>query len=218
MTRQRGKKLFFTGRTALILFLAAVSACLPGRRAFAGIPLKTETRSVSLSLDGSLDRNGDSRSDDLRVGTEFECASEFKLGKSALEWDLALYFDYSRSGSDGGATNTRSAGLDLAKILLSRWRGREFETVKPYLLAGAALTWLKEPDPDNAGEKKSATFLSPTAGAGAEFKLSHRASLNIEYRRNFYRGDRRMVGVTLGLSYAIFGGDEEETDKSEKDN
>ena len=197
------------------MFLAAL-ACLPGRPVLAGIPLKTETRSVSLSLDGSLDRHGDTRSDELRVGTEFECASEFKLGRSALEWDLAVYYDYSRSGADGDATNTRSAGLDLAKILLTRWRGTEFETVKPYLLAGAALTWLKEPDPDNAGENITTTFLSPTAGAGAEFKLSGRASLNIEYRRNFYSDDRRMVGVTLGLNYAIFGGEEEEPEKTEK--
>ena len=216
MTLRREKKVFFTGRTALILFLTAAPACLPGRLVFAGVPLKTETRSVSLSLDGSLDRYGDSRSDELRVGTEFECVSEFKLGRSALEWDLALYYDYSRSGADGSATNTKSAGLDLAKILLSRWRGREFETVKPYLLAGAQLTWLKEPDPDNAGDNRSNTFLSPTVGAGAEFMLSHRASLNIEYRRNFYSDDRRMVGVTLGLTYAVFGGEEEEPEKTEK--
>jgi len=205
------------GRTRAILLLAALWACLPGPRpACAGDPLKTEAKSVSLSLDGSLDRHGDFRSDELRVGTEFECASEFKLGKSALEWDLSVYYDYSRAGADGGATNTKSAGLDLAKILLSRWRGKEFETVKPYLLAGAELTWLKEPDPDNAGKRISATFLSPTAGVGAEFKLSGRASLNIEYRRNFYSDDRRIVGVTMGLNYAVFGGDEDEPEKTEK--
>jgi len=176
--------------------------------------LKTEARTVSLSLDGSFDRYGESRSDELRAGLEFECASELKLGRSALDWNLEAYYDYARSDTDGAVTNANSAGLDLAKILLSRWKGTELEVIKPYLLAGVELTWLTEPDEE--GEKVSSRFLSPTVGAGLEIKLNKRASLNAEFRQNMEGGARRIAGVTLGLTYAIFGADEEEPAKTEK--
>ena len=96
--------------------------------------------------------------------------------------------------------------------MLSRWRGTELKLVKPYLLAGAELTWLKEPGDE--GETASSHFLSPTAGVGAELKLNHHASLNAEYRQNMAGGDRRISGVTLGLTYALFGADEEDADEA----
>lgn len=176
--------------------------------------LKTETRTVSVSLNGSSDRYGDSTSEELRGGLELECGSELKLGRSAVDWSLELYYDYSRSRSDGAVTNANSVGLDLAKIMLSRWRGAELKLLKPYILAGAELTWLKEPG-EEEGEKITSHFLSPTVGVGAELKLNHHASLNAEYRQNLAGGDRRISGVTLGLTYALFGGDDEDEDEAQ---
>lgn len=171
----------------------------------------TEARTVSVSLSGSSDRYGESVSDELRAGLELECASSLKLGRSELDWSLELYYGHSRSRSDGSVTRADSAGLDLAKIMLSRLRGSELKLLKPYLLAGAELTRLSEPDDE--GGRAVSRFLSPTAGLGAELGLSRRVSLNVEYRSNFAGGGRRISGLTLGLSYAILGGDEEEDGK-----
>lgn len=188
-----------------ILAIAAAACCCAGS-VHAGQAVSTRARAVSLSLDGSSDRYGASRSDELRAGLEFECASELKLGRSALGWNLELYYDYSRSQSDGSVTNANSSGVDLAKILLSRWRGTELETLKPYLLAGAEFTRLTEPDEE--GKRTSSSFLSPAVGIGLELKLNSHASLNAEYRRNLAGGGRRVSGATLGISYALFGADD----------
>jgi len=199
----------------LILGLAAPAAGAEPA-APAGPALKTEARTVSVSLDGSADRYGDSSSEELRAGLELECGSELKFGRTALDWNFEAYYDYSRSKSDGAVTNANSVGLDLAKILLSRWRGTELKLVKPYILAGAEMTWLREPDEE--GEKVTSRFISPTVGIGAELKLNHHASLNAEYRQNMAGGDRRISGVTLGLTYALFGGDEaKDEDKKEEE-
>lgn len=202
MTIQR----VFLGAAALVRLLGAGTV-------FAEPP-RTGTRSVALSLAGSADRYGDYRSEEVRTGAEFECASELKFGRSALDWNLELYYDYFRSETGGTVSNSNSAGLDLAKILLSRWRGTKLETLKPYLLAGAELTLLEETDAD--GGETSSIFLSPTAGLGLELKLNSRASFNVEYRRNFSGGSRRIYGLTLGFSYAVFGAGEE-TAEEEKD-
>lgn len=185
------------------------AALLPAAAAAAAEPaVSTEARTVAVSLNGSSDRYGDSVSDELRAGLEVECASQLKLGRSALDWSLELYYDHSRSKSDGSVTRANSVGLDLAKIMLSRWRGADLEFFKPYLLAGAELTWLSEPDEETGGDTVS-RFLAPTVGAGVELKLSRRVSLNAEFRRNLAGGERRVSGATLGLSYALFGGEEE---------
>lgn len=206
------------GRIITVLLISAALACLPGA-ASAEPPLKTEAQSISLSLDGAFDRYGTTHSESLRAGVEFECASELKLGRSALDWNLQLYYSYSHSVTDGAATNARSEGVDFAKILLSGWRGREFKTVKPYLLAGVELTWLKEPDSEEVSGYASSRFVSPTLGYGVELKINHSVSLNAEYRRNLSGGGRRVSGMTLGLSYAILGGDEEdgEAEKEKED-
>lgn len=203
--------------TGISLLLAA--AFLPAA-ALAEPPLKTETQAVSLSLDGSFDNFGNTRSEDLRAGLEVECASALKLGRSALDWNLEFYYSYSRSVTDGAPTRAISEGLDLAKLLLSGWRGKELKTVKPYLLAGVELTWLKEPDEEEPGRYISSRFISPTAGCGVELKINHRVSLNAEYRQNLSGGDRRISGMTLGLNYAIFGAEEEEegAEKPEAEN
>ncbi|MDD5208648.1 MAG: hypothetical protein PHV36_04630 [Elusimicrobiales bacterium] len=198
------------------LLISAALACLPGA-ASAEPPLKTEAQSISLSLDGAFDRYGTTHSESLRAGAEFECASELKLGRSALDWNLQLYYAYSHSVTDGAATNARSEGIDFAKILLSGWRGREFKTVKPYLLAGVELTWLKEPDTEEESGYASSRFISPTLGYGVELKINHSVSLNAEYRRNLSGGGRRVSGMTLGLSYAILGGDEDEAEKEKEE-
>ncbi|MBI4350186.1 MAG: outer membrane beta-barrel protein [Elusimicrobia bacterium] len=192
-----------------ILLLAAALAC-PAAAAAAGTLPEPGARSVSLTLDGSFDKYGNTRSEDLRAGLEFECASALKLGRSALDWNVEFYYSYSRSVTDGRPTKAVSEGLDLAKLLLSGWGGEELGTVKPYLLAGVELTWLKEPDEEEPGRYISSRFLSPTAGAGVEVKLNHRLSLSAEYRQNLTGGDRRISGMTLGLNYAIFGAEEEE--------
>ncbi len=194
-----------------ILLFAAALACLPAA-VFAEPPLKTEAQSISLSLDGAFDRYGTTHSESLRAGVEFECASELKLGRSALDWNLQLYYAYSHSVTDGAATNVKSEGIDLAKILLSGWRGREFKTVKPYLLAGVELTWMKEPDSEQESGYVSSRFISPTLGYGVELKINHSVSLNAEYRRNLTGRSRRVSGMTLGLSYAILGGDDEDSE------
>lgn len=204
-----------SGGVAAGLLISAALACLPGA-ASAEPPLKTEAQSISLSLDGAFDRYGTTHSESLRAGVEFECASELKLGRSALDWNLQLYYSYSHSVTDGAATNAKSEGVDFAKILLSGWRGREFKTVKPYLLAGVEMTWLKEPDSEEESGYASSRFISPTLGYGVELKINHSVSLNAEYRRNLSGGGRRVSGMTLGLSYAILGGDEEE-DEDEKE-
>lgn len=205
------------GRIKTALAIAAALACLPGQgAASAGPALEPEAQSVSLSLDGSFDKYGESSSEELRAGLEFECVSGLKLGSSALDWNLELYYDYSRSDTDGAVTNANSVGLDLAKLLLSRWRGTELKTLKPYLLAGVELTRLKEPDPDEEGETISSRFLSPAVGLGVELRLNRRASFNVEYRQNLAGGLRRISGITLGLTYAIFG-EGEEGDEGEKD-
>ena len=203
------------GGIKTILLISAALACLPGA-ASAEPPLKTEAQAISLSLDGAFDRYGTTHSESLRGGVEFECASELKLGRSALDWSLQLYYAYSHSSTDGKATNSKSEGIDLAKILLSGWRGRELKTVKPYLLAGVELTWLKEPNSEAAGSYVSSRFLSPTVGYGVEVKVNHRVSLSAEYRRNLAGGGRRVSGMTLGLSYAILGGDEEDGEAGEE--
>ncbi len=196
----------------MISLIAAAAACLPGlSRAFAEDPPETGTRSVSVSLDGSTDRYGESTNEELRAGLELECASELKLGRSVLDWNLEVYYDYSRSRTDGAVSNASSVGLDLAKILLTRWRGKKLKSVKPYLLAGAELTFLKEPDEEEGGTISS-SFISPTAGFGLELKLNRRISINAEYRQNLSSGARRVSGTTLGLNYAIFGGEDEEDD------
>lgn len=192
---------------ALFLLLAAAPAW-PAAAEKSGP--ENGARSVSLSLDGSFDKYGNTEDEDLRAGLEFECVSALELGRSALDWNLEVYYAYSRSVTDGAATNAKSGGLDLAKILLSGWRGKELKTARPYLLAGVELTWLKEPDPEEEGAYISSRFLSPTVGAGVELKLNHRLSLNAEYRRNLSGGERRISGMTLGLTYALFGAEEEE--------
>ncbi len=211
------REIYFSRKGAMItgLLIAAELACLPGAVS-AEPPPKTEAQSISLSLDGAFDRYGTTHSESLRAGAEFECASELKLGRSALDWNLQLYYAYSHSVTDGAATNARSVGIDFAKILLSGWRGKEFKTVKPYLLAGVELTWLKEPSSEVEGGYLSSRFVSPTLGYGVELKINHSVSLNVEYRRNLSGGARRVSGMTLGLSYAILGGDEEE-DEAEKE-
>lgn len=165
------------------------------------------TSSLALSLDGSADRYGGTREGSLRAGLEFG-DSELKLGTSALDWSLELYYSYSRSDADGAVTRAGSIGLDAAKIMLSRWRGKDLEAVKPYLLAGAELTWLKEPDEEEGGSVSS-RYVSPTAGCGLEFKLNRRVSLNAEYRQNFSGGSRRISGVTLGLTWTLLGAQED---------
>ncbi len=198
----------------VLLFGLAARGAAAEPAAAAAPALKTEARTVSISLDGSSDRYGDSGSEELRAGLELECGTELKLGRTGLDWNLELYYDYSRSRSDGAVTNANSVGVDLAKILLSRWRGTELKLIKPYILAGAELTWLKEPGDE--GETLSSHFLSPTVGVGAELKLNHHASLNAEYRQNMAGGGRRISGVTLGLTYALFGGDAEDEDGEAK--
>jgi opacity protein-like surface antigen len=176
--------------------------------------LKTEARTVSVSLSGSSDRYGESSSQELRSGLELECGSELKLGRSALDWSFEFYYDYSRNRSDGAVTNANSVGVDLARIMLSRWRGNELKLLKPYVLAGAEMTWLREPDDE--GKKATSRFISPAVGLGAELKLTRYASLNAEYRQNMAGGDRRISGVTLGLTYALFGGDDEDEEAAAK--
>jgi opacity protein-like surface antigen len=196
-------------RIKTALLISAALACLPGPVS-AEPALKTEAQSISLSLDGDFERYGTTHGESLRAGVEFECASELKLGRSALDWNLQLYYAYSHSVTDGAATNARSEGVDFAKILLSGWRGREFKAVKPYLLAGVELTWLKEPDSEEEGGYVSSRFISPTLGYGVELKINHSVTLNAEYRRNLTGRSRRVSGMTLGLSYAILGGDDED--------
>lgn len=195
--------------------LIACGLALAALPAAAEPVLKTEARTVSVSLDGSFDRYGESHSDELRAGLELECASDLKLGRSALDWNLELYYDHSRSKSDGSVTTADSFGADLAKLRLSRWRGLELKAVRPYLLAGAELTRLKEPDEE--GGRTSSGFLSPAVGVGVELKLNRRASFNVEYRTNTVGGDRRVSGMTLGLTYAILGADEEEEQPAGKE-
>jgi hypothetical protein len=196
-----------------LLFLAAALCCRGS--VFAGEQPAAAPLVVSLSLDGSLDRYGGVREEELRAGVEFECASGLKLGRAALDWNLELYYGHSRSDTDGEVTTTDSAGLDLAKILLSSWGGAQLETARPYLLAGVELTRLREPSGDEDGGTASSRYLSPTVGLGLEFKLNRRASLNAEYRQNLSGGERRISGVTLGLTYAIFGADEEDDDEGD---
>lgn len=210
MKRPGPGKLYRAGVKSVLLLSAAL--CLPGA-ASAGTPREKGTKAISLSLDGSFDRYGDTRSEDLRAGLEFEFAS-VKLGRSALDWNLEAYFAYSRSVTAGVPTNAKSEGLDLAKLLLTRWGGKELKTVRPYLLAGVELTWLKEPDQEEPGEYISSRFLSPTAGYGVELRLNHRASLNAEFRSNLAGGSRRVSGVTLGLTYALFGAEEETAEET----
>ncbi|MDA8132538.1 MAG: outer membrane beta-barrel protein [Elusimicrobia bacterium] len=193
-------KISMAGIGALLL---AVS--LPAASAAAGGSAE-QSRALTFSLDGSADSYGEAGSSELRAGLGLEAAS-MKLGSSALDWDLELYYSYSRSDTDGGDSNANSAGLDLAKLMLSRWRGAELEAVKPYLLAGAELTRLREKNDD--GERVTSSFLAPTLGAGLEFKLNRRLSLSAEYRSNLAGGARRVSGATLGLSWKLFGGDEE---------
>ena len=180
--------------------------------ASAETPAQTGTRSVSVSLDGSADRHGDSRSAGLRAGAGMEFGS-LRFGGSALDLNLEAYFAYSRSETDAYSVNVKSIGLDLARIQLSRWGGEELETFKPYLLTGVELSWLKETTEDGA---VSSRFLAPVIGMGLEMKLNSRACLNLEYRRNLAGGDRSMSGLTLGLSYALFGAEEEKAEEKEE--
>lgn len=164
-----------------------------------------EPRSVSLSLDGSSERFGDSRTDELRAGTEIELADELELGGSAFDLSLEPYYDYSRSSGENESTNVNSVGMDLARLMLRRWGKEELETLKPYLLGGLELSWLKE---TNDGERTFSNFLSPTLGLGMQVKLTSRSGLNLEYRQNLSRGDRRLSSFTVGFSYAIFSTEE----------
>ncbi|HNW44363.1 MAG TPA: outer membrane beta-barrel protein [Elusimicrobiales bacterium] len=198
----------------LAVLCAAAPALRPAALHAAEVKaLKTETRSVSLSLDGSSDRYGDSLGEELRAGLEWECASELKLGGLAFDWSLDLYYDYSRSETSGEASTANSLGLDIAKLLLSRWRGAEPAGLQPYLLAGAEFTRLRERDAED--EPRNSRFLSPTAGFGAEYKLTDRVGLKAEYRTNFSGGPRRLSGLTLGFSYAFFAAEEEEEEAPE---
>ncbi|MDA8130942.1 MAG: outer membrane beta-barrel protein [Elusimicrobia bacterium] len=182
-----------------------LAASVPAKSAAAGEP-EEQSKDLTFSLDGSADSYGEAGSSELRAGLGLEAAS-MKLGSSALDWDLELYYSYSRSDTDGGDSNANSVGLDLAKLMLSRWRGKELEAVKPYLLAGAELTRLRERNDD--GERVTSRFLAPTLGAGLEFKLNRRLSLSAEYRSNLAGGARRVSGATLGLSWKLLGGEEE---------
>lgn len=192
-----------------------LSACLlisAAAPAFARTAPGTEARSVSISLDGSLDNNGDSRTAGLRAGAMLDFASELKLGSSALEWNLEAYFDYSRSETPGYESTAKSLGLDLTRIALSRLGEKEPDIFKPYLLTGLQLSWLKETTEDDEGTSSSSSsrFLSPVVGGGVEWKLSGRTGLNLEYRSNLAGGGRRISGLTLGVSYALFGAEEQE--------
>lgn len=201
----------FSGKYSHALFLAAFLA-LPGGAAAADgqPPARTETRSFSLSLDGSLDNYGESRTDSLRAGTEMDFASELKMGGSSFDWKLEAYYSYSRNGSPGYVSRADSVGLDLARIQLARFGEKELETVRPYLLAGLEYSWMEETSEDDDGTTVSSTrFLAPVAGAGLELKLNSRAALNLEYRSNLAGGARRISGLTLGVSYAIIGAEEE---------
>ncbi|MBU2574212.1 MAG: porin family protein [Elusimicrobia bacterium] len=202
----RGDFFNFISAAALLFFAGAAAS--------AQTPARTEAQAVSLSLDGSLDRYGDSRSAGLRAGAELEFASELKLGGAAFDWNLQAYYAYSRSETAGEIFNVNSLGLDLVKILLSRWRDKELETFKPYLLTGLELSWLTE---TVEGEVYSSRFLSPVLGAGMELELSGRTSLNLEYRRNLAGGERSLSGLTVGVSYAVLGAEEEEAEEKEKD-
>lgn len=197
---------------------AAVLPLFLGAAAAAEVPAKTETRSVSLSLDGSLDTYGESRTSGLRAGTEMDFASELKLGGSSLDWKLEAYYSYSRSESPGYVSRADSLGLDLARIQFTRFGEKELDTIKPYLLAGLEYSWMKETSEEEDGTEVSSTrFLSPVAGAGLEVKLNSRAALNIEYRSNLAGGGRRISGLTLGVSYAVIGGEEEEDGPGEEE-
>ncbi len=169
---------------------------------------RTEAKEVSFSVDGSFDRYGDSRDEQFGAGLDIDCASELKFRRSAFDWSLNLYYSYNRSETAGEASSANSAGLDLAKLMLVRWGGKELRTAKPYLLAGAELTRLKETDGE--GAKSVSVFLSPTLGFGAEMKLTGHTSLKAEYRANLERGARRLSGVTLGVVYYFLGGTDEE--------
>jgi opacity protein-like surface antigen len=188
---------------ALSCLLCGPAAAAPEQPA-----VKTQAKAVSLSVDGSFERYADSLSEDLRAGLEFKCGSEIKLWRSAFNWELETYYDHSRNKEDGSSSRADSAGLDLAKLMLARWHGADLKAFQPYLLAGAELTWLRE-SPDDGGTRRSC-FLSPTTGIGAEFKLTKDTALKAEYRTNFSGGARRMSGLTLGLSYDIFGGDKDD--------
>ena len=98
---------------------------------------RTEAKEVSFSVDGSFDRYGDSRDEQFGAGLDIDCASELKFRRSAFDWSLNLYYSYNRSETAGEASSANSAGLDLAKLMLVRWGGKELKTAKPYLLAGA---------------------------------------------------------------------------------
>lgn len=184
--------------------------------AAAQTPARTETQSVSLSLDGALDSFGESRTGSLRAGTEMDFASELKMGGSSFDWKLEAYYAYSRNESPDYISRADSVGLDLARIQLTRFGEKDLETIKPYLLAGLEYSWMKETSGDEDGTTVSSTrFLSPVAGAGLELKLNSRSALSVEYRSNLAGGARRISGLTLGVSYAILGG-EEEDEESEK--
>lgn len=200
-----------------LFYLAAALTFFTPAAAFAQTPPKTEARSVSLSLDGSLDSYGESRTSSLRTGVALDPAAELKLGSFAFDWKLETYYAYSRSGSPGYVSTAESFGLDLARIQLSRWGETKFETFQPYLLTGLELSRLKETteDEDDGTYSYSSRFLSPVAGAGAEWKLGARTGLTIEYRTNLEGGGRRISGLSLGISYSLFGSEEEEEKEEE---
>jgi len=200
------RPLLLTGTLAMLPLCARAAAEPDAKRA--------DTPSVSVSLDGSLDRYGESRTEYLRGGLGADFGPGLKLGAAAFDWKLEAYYSYSRYESPGYASTADSLGLDLARIQLSRWGEKEFETFKPYLLAGAELSWLKENTEDDDGEySTSSKFLSPVAGAGAELKLGAKTGLTVEYRSNLAGGGRRLSGLTLGLTYTLFGAKEEEPEE-----
>lgn len=163
--------------------------------------LPTEARSASLSLDGSFDSYGGSDSDWLRAGAEFELYSGQADAGAAFDWSVETYYDYYRSANDGEVSEANSLGLHLAKVKLSRWKGRDLEGA-PYLLLGAEYTRLRE---SGEGGRTTSRYLSPAVGLGAEFKLTEKVSFKAEYRQNLAGGDRRIAGLTLGFAYELFG-------------
>jgi len=192
----------------LTLFILAATLLGAPAAAQVGKSSSTEAREVSLSLDGSFDRYGESGGEEFCAGLEFVYASELQLWHLAFDWSLDLYYSYYRSENAGESSKANSAGLDLAKLMLTRWQGKELKALKPYLLTGAELTRLTETNAE--GGTAVSTFLSPTLGLGAELKLTGKASLKIEYRTNLAGGTRSVSGLTLGISYAFLGGTDKE--------
>lgn len=186
-----------TAKTRTALFLAALLLCCCRPAGAAG-------SSLSLSLDGSLESYGDSRNDDIGTALEFERVSAIAIDGMALDWNISLYYSYSRSETEGESTNANSIGVDLAKLMLTAQEGKKEPLLKPYLLAGAEFTRLKERDGE--GGMEVSRFVSPAVGAGLEFKVGARTDLKIEYRRNLAGGDRRLSGISVGLSWTLLGG------------